>query len=77
MHLSLTQMQQEMETEFQKISATLGEERTNRSREAAELQRRLETAETGGLHITFVGVVWLFVGVILATLSPEILRWGS
>ncbi len=62
-----------MDRELKNIAAALGEERASRSKDVADLQRRLELAETGGLHITFVGAIWLFVGVLLATLAPEIL----
>jgi hypothetical protein len=72
---SLIQVQQEMDAALGRVTAALGEERTTRSKDVAELQKRLEIAETGGLHITFVGVIWLVVGVVLTTLSPEILRW--
>jgi len=74
---SLIQLQNEMDRELKNIAAALGEERASRSKDVADLQRRLELAETGGLHITFVGVIWLFVGVLLATLAPEILRMQS
>lgn len=51
------------------------EERQARSKEAGELRERLEATETGGLHVSAVGAVWLTVGVALSTAAPELARW--
>lgn len=75
MDQELIQMQREMDGLRHQHSEALRQERELRGKGDEELHLRLEAAETGGLNITFVGVLWLFVGVLLATLSPEIARW--
>jgi len=32
----------------------------------------LESAETGGLHISFVGLIWLLFGILLSSVPGEI-----
>jgi hypothetical protein len=73
----LLQLHAEMDSEVRSHSNALREEQHLRAKDDQELRSRLEAAETGGLHISFVGVVWLFVGVLLTTVSPEIARWVS
>lgn len=65
----------EMDKEFGKRDKSLSKEERARADADAELHKRLEAAQTGGLQISFVGAVWLFVGVCLGTISPEIHRW--
>jgi hypothetical protein len=70
----LNQLQSEVDKDLLKHSEALQREQESRARADSDLQLRLEAAETGGLHITFMGVVWLFVGVTLSTLSSEIVQ---
>lgn len=44
------------------------------TREAAdqEIQRKLEEFAAGGLHVESIGLFWIFIGIILATISVEI-----
>ena len=57
-------------------TASLGEElRSERhDREAAgeALQRQLEEFAVGGLQLETVGLMWIFIGIILTTISVEI-----
>jgi hypothetical protein len=48
-----------------------------RAREAAdkEIMSALESSSTGGIHISAIGALWLFVGVILSTASHELAAW--
>lgn len=50
----------------------LQEEQQLRAKQDEELRALLETAETGGLHISFVGLVWLLFGILLSSLPGEI-----
>lgn len=40
-----------------------------------EILSALETFSTGGVSISAIGALWLFVGVILSTASPELAIW--
>jgi hypothetical protein len=42
---------------------------TNRNKEISELRTKLEATETGGLHLSAYGVVWIFIGVIMSTFT--------
>jgi hypothetical protein len=37
-----------------------------------KLRDKIEESATGGIHISAIGASWLFVGVILSTVSPEL-----
>lgn len=47
-----------------------------RAREAAnkEIMSALEASSTGGVSISAIGALWLFVGIILSTTSQELAR---
>lgn len=68
----INQVQDEFESEIQRQSEALRQEQRTRETDYNALNRRLETAETGSLNITVVGLVWLLIGVLLATLPGEI-----
>jgi hypothetical protein len=42
-----------------------------------KFQKALEISHTSDLFLSFVGLVWLTVGIILSTLSVEICQWIS
>ena len=52
--------------------STLKREEQARISSDSEIMTKLETTETGGLTISAIGAVWLFVGVILSSSSVEL-----
>ena len=52
-------------------SEAIDRERRERSSEDAKLSTMLERSETGGLHISAVGALWLLIGAILSAAAPE------
>jgi len=52
--------------------AALSTEATRRLEEHAALYGKLETAQTGGLHISLIGLIWLSVGVLFTSVPSEI-----
>ena len=48
-------------------------ERKARENEDSQIRQKLESVETGGLHISMVGVVWLTAGLTFSTVSNELL----
>jgi hypothetical protein len=73
----LNQMRDEMQKQVREHSEALDQERRVRAKDDEGIQARLKAAETGGLHVTLAGLVWLLLGVVLTTLSQEIAAWRS
>lgn len=66
--------QNEMDQKFRSHADLLKQEEQTRGREDQAIREKLEATETGGLHISAMGVLWLFVGVTLSTAAPEIAK---
>jgi len=67
--------QKEMDQSFGAQSNALKMERQERSTEDQLISAKLEASETGGLHISAMGAVWLFIGITLSTASVELSSW--
>lgn len=50
----------------------LNAERRTRQEKVRRVEEKLAQAETGGIFISFVGVIWLIVGLFITTASQEI-----
>ena len=68
----VTGVEREMDEGFRSASSEVKSEAVARHAEDEVLRQRLEAAGTGGIHISSIGALWLFVGVVLSTASPEI-----
>lgn len=73
-HDRISQTQKEMDDGFRKSADSLKHEAQTRESEDAAIRAKLEATGTGGVHISAIGALWLFVGVVLSTASPEIAR---
>jgi len=71
----IDETQTEMDQGFRAQTSALEEEKQIRSREDQLLSAKLEATETGGLHISAMGALWLFIGVTLSTASVELSAW--
>jgi hypothetical protein len=67
--------QREMDTEFRNVKTSLSQESQNRASADQAISKQLEVTATGGVHISLMGVVWLFIGVVLTNASQEIANW--
>lgn len=65
-------LQRKLEEHARSVEQALTQESSQRLHSIAGVLGRLETTATGGIHITAIGAVWLFVGVMFGTLSPEL-----
>jgi hypothetical protein len=61
-----------IEDEVRNWEAVLIAERQAREAEYQDIRQYITLAHTGGLQFSVMSVVWLFVGVIMSTLSTEI-----
>ena len=71
----ITQTQNEADEKFRIQSDALTTEKQLRESAIRDINAKLEATETGGLHISAMGVVWLFFGVALSTVAPELALW--
>lgn len=71
----VSQTQNEMDREFRKQSDTLKQEQQVRSDEDQHIRAKMEATETGGLHISAMGALCLFVGVIMSSVASELAVW--
>src|SRR6266446_2671256 len=71
-HERISQTQKEMDEEFQKTADALRREEQSRQAEDRAIREKLEATGTGGVHISAIVALWLFVGVILSTAATEL-----
>jgi hypothetical protein len=69
--------QSEIDQNFRTQVQKLDQEQQTRAKEDQDIRAKLEVTETGGLHISAMGALWLFVGVTLSTASTELAKWFS
>ena len=62
---------------MQTISDSVEEERSARVTEDRKILSKLEATETGGLHISAMGAVWIFLGIIFSSIPKELSTWIS
>lgn len=68
----ISETQNQIDQEVSKMTVALKQEELSRKEEYLSIREKLEATGTGGVHISAIGALWLFVGVILSTASPEI-----
>jgi hypothetical protein len=73
----LDRVEERVDSESEKLSTALQQEQQTRTTSDRDLAEQLEKAQTGDLHVAFVGVILLFVGLVLSTLAPEIARFRA
>ena len=74
-HDRITRAEREMDEQFSKTKKNLATEILSRNVEDERTRKMLETTATGGVHISAIGAVWLFVGLVLSTAAPEVAAW--
>jgi hypothetical protein len=71
----VSQTQNEMDREFRKQIEALKQEQQIRSDEDQHIRVKIESTQTGGLHISAMGALWLAVGVIMSSIPSELAVW--
>jgi hypothetical protein len=71
-HDRITETQHEIDVESTKTATAFTREEQLRASEDRAIREKLEATGTGGVHISAIGALCLFVGVILSTAAPEI-----
>lgn len=74
-HARITATAQDIDRKMKEITEKVSTESQHRLSEDEALAKKLELTATGGVHITAMGAVWLFVGVSLSTASTELAQW--
>ena len=73
----LAQSQAAISHETSERTAALRDETAARQAEDRRISQQLEQVSTGSISFSYFGVLWLAMGVLVATASPEIFRWFS
>lgn len=71
----ITQAESETDRKTSEISEGLKTEKLTRENSVKEINTKIESTSTGGLHISAIGALWLFAGVTLSTIPNEILSY--
>ena len=71
----VSQTQNEMDQGFRKQCDALKQEQQVRSDEDQRIRVKMESTETGGLHISAMGALWLSIGVIMSAIPCELAVW--
>ena len=71
------EIQGRYEQQIRVVRNELESERRERAVQDEKTQERLEEASAGGLHLEWAGVLWLVLGLVLATAPTEIIRFFS
>lgn len=74
-HDRISGAQNEFDSDIKKASEALGIEAAVRETADRRLNETLQETSLGGVHISAIGALWLFVGVTLSTAAPEIAGW--
>jgi hypothetical protein len=75
LYVNVSNLQIAIDKEFRKHANNLEQEKGIREKEDRNIYAKLEAAETGGLHISAMGTFWLFIGVIMSSMSNELAKW--
>jgi hypothetical protein len=68
----ITAVEAELDQGFHKVREELRSEVQTREANDKKLGEQIEASATGGIYISAIGASWLFVGVVLSTLAPEL-----
>jgi hypothetical protein len=60
------------ERKLQQQTNALEQEKRDRASNDDTIRTTLKTAQTGGLHVSMMGVCWLFVGIVMSTVPNEL-----
>jgi hypothetical protein len=64
-----------MDQGFRKQTDALKQEQQIRSDEDQHIRAKMELTNTGGLHISAMGALWLAIGVIMSSIPSELAVW--
>jgi len=72
LHERISGTQHLIDSGLRKQAEALKEEASKRAEDVQGVNAKLEATETGGLHISAMGALWLFVGVIMNSIPVEL-----
>jgi len=68
----LCEAQKQIDQSEHKIEQDIKKEQDVRTKADREILDKIEAVETGGIYISAMGVIWLFVGVIMSSVPEEL-----
>ena len=72
LHERISTTESEMDSRFRTQKQELEAEKNSRESEDRKVLAKLEATELGGVHISAMGAIWLFFGVILSSIPKEL-----
>lgn len=77
LHKRISMTESEMDSKFRTQKQELEAEKNSRESEDRKVLAKLEATEMGGVYISAMGALWLFVGVVLSSIPEELSNWFS
>ena len=74
-HERITFLARDIDGDVSILRGQVERESKERAHLESQVNSHIEGVATGGLHITAIGAVWLFLGVLLSTASSELSRF--
>lgn len=75
--VNITGLHTRIGNEARALSTSIGTERTERDPQVSQLDLKVQKALIGGINVDIAGVLWLLVGIVLATYPQEIAKLWS
>jgi hypothetical protein len=71
----LREFQNRTEADIRRQAESLKQEQQARESADQAIREKVRATETGGLHISAMGAIWLLVGLTMSTIAVELARW--
>lgn len=71
----LKNLQEEIDIQGNDIQKRINDKYKLLQKEIEQINQKLKESATGGIHISALGATWLFFGVVLSSLAPELSKW--
>jgi hypothetical protein len=67
------ELQNQLDSDIRTRDRLLVDERAAREQADQDIRQKLQLTETGGLHLSLAGIIWLCSGLVLSTVPNEII----
>lgn len=71
----IKKLQEEMDIQGSDIHKRINDKTKLLQTEIEQINKKLKESATGGIHISALGAIWFFIGILLSSLAPELAKW--